>query len=44
MSGFTQTLIALAGLVVLLAGLAVNGNLTVALRRKPQPRKPEVKP
>ena len=41
MSPFTQLLAAVLAVTGLSAGLAVHGNLTIALRRKPQPRKPQ---
>ena len=39
MPDFDALLIAVLAVIALAAILAVNGNLTIALRRKPQPRK-----
>jgi hypothetical protein len=39
MTPFDALLLALLAVIALAAALAVNGNLTVALRRRPAPRK-----
>jgi hypothetical protein len=45
MPDFDALLLAGLAVIALAAGLAVHGNLTVSLRRRPQPRKPqETKP
>jgi hypothetical protein len=41
MSDFDALLAALLAVIALAAALAVHGNLTLALRRKPQPREPK---
>jgi hypothetical protein len=40
-SDFSQLLAAVLAVLLLAAGLAVHGNLTISLRRKPQPATPK---
>ena len=44
MSDFTQMLVALGAAGVVLSAGVVHGNVTIQVRRKPEPRKPAAEP